>query len=352
MAEDDKLSPEAAPVDNAPSPGATDDKASSSGAEQGESKESLLEAVQRAVPELRTDDADKDLEDTGASPAQVAKDKKADDDADLPDEVTPEELAKYSKTTQKRVKQMIAQRAQLTGEVQRLRTLEPSAQAADQVASYLRQSDISQDDFLMGLELMSAMRKGDFRKFYEGVRPYVRLAEEYLGVALPPDLQAQVQQGQMTTSAAAQYSRERMDRAMAQTNATRQSQALQNHQQSAAAQQQQQQLQYLASSVKTTADNWEANIRRIDPDYAAKQPAVNDTMWAVVKEQGPPQSPEHAIKILNESYKRVNQRYRQWSPQRQPTQRSPSSTGRTAGVSPEPTSLKEAVQFARERTRL
>jgi hypothetical protein len=103
MAEDDKA-PAADPVDTAASPAAPDDAAPSSSAEQGESKESLLEAVQKAVPELRTD-ADKDADGDGASPAQVAKDK-SDDDAELPDEIPPEELAKYSKTTQKRIKQL------------------------------------------------------------------------------------------------------------------------------------------------------------------------------------------------------------------------------------------------------
>jgi len=349
MAEDDKALA-AVPVDNAPSPGATDDAASSSGADQAESKESLLEAVQNAVPELRRD-ADKDSEVDGDSPAQVAKDRTA-EEAELPDQVTAEELAKYSKTTLKRIKKLTKEREQLSGEVQRLKALEPSARAAEQVTSYLRASDISQDDFLMGLELMAFMRRGEFRKFYEGITPYVRLCEEYLGVQLPPDLQAMVQQGQMTTQAAAQYSRERMDRAMAQTNAARQQQALYQHQQQTASQAQQQQLQYLARSVETTVDNWENSLRRSDPDYAAKQPAVRNTIHSVMSEQGPPKSPEHALQIAKEAYRRVNEQYRQWAPRRMPTQRNPSSTGRTAGVSPEPQSLKEVIQFTREGFRL
>ena len=76
-----------------------------------------------------------------------------------------------------------------------MKRLEPSAHAAEQVTKYLRDHDIGQDDFLMGLELMAAMRRGDFRKFYEGVRPYMKLCEEYLGISLPPDLQQQVLRG-------------------------------------------------------------------------------------------------------------------------------------------------------------
>jgi hypothetical protein len=341
-------SPSATPAEHAPSPSAEQPS-------QGETKESLLEAVQRAVPELRQSQREgADTGGPGASPTQVAdKDKTAgDDDPELPDEVSADELAKYSQTAKRRINKLAKQRQKLAGEVQRLKTLEPSAQAADQVTKYLRDNDISRDDFLMTLELASAMRRGDFRTFYEGVKPYVKLAEEYLGLSLPPDLQQQVQQGQMTTQAAALYSRERMDRAMAQSNAARQQQLHQQFAQSTQTQQEQQQKQYLATQVRDTVNAWEQQIMRSDPDYAAKQPAVQDTMWAVVREQGPPQSTDHAIAIATEALRRVNQRYQAWAPQRRPTSRTPSSTGRTAGVTPEPKTLHDVVKQARESARL
>jgi hypothetical protein len=314
--------------------------------DQGESKESLLEAVQSAVPELREGAQTELADDERASPAQSAKD--ADDDSDVPDEVTQEELAKFSKTAQRRISKLSKQRQRLAGEVERLKTLEPNAQAADQVIRYLNQADISRDDFLMGLQLMAAMRRGDFHTFYEGVRPYMRLCEEYLGVALPPDLQARVQQGEMTTQAAMQFSKERMDRAMAQTNAARQQQMMQQYHQQSTSQLELQQKQHLANSVAVIVDNWENQIARTDPSYAAKRAAVNDTMWAVVKEQGPPRSAEHGLAIAKEAYRRVNAHYGRLGPQRTPTYRTPSSTGRTAGVMPEPKNLMEVVKFARE----
>jgi hypothetical protein len=358
MADEPALSSELtssiSPGDAAPSPGASPaEHAPSPGADQGETKESLLEAVQRAVPELRHGQDGDDDGGSGASPAQVAKDRPAgDDDPELPDEVTADELAKYSQSAKRRITKLNKQRQKLAGENQRLKQLEPSAQAADQVTRYLRDNDISRDDFLLTLELASAMRRGDFKTFYEGVKPYVKLAEEYLGVSLPPDLQAQVQQGHMTSQAAAMYSRERMDRAMAQTNAARQQQAFQQFQQTTQQTQETTQRQVLASQVATTVNAWEQQIMSKDPDYAAKKAAVQDTMWAVVREQGVPQSPDHAVKIAEEALRRVNERYRSWSPQRRPTSRSPSSTGRTAGVTPEPKSLADAVKVARESARL
>ena len=333
MAVDDKAL--ATSIENVPSPGADTGVA-----------ESLLDGIQSAVPELRQDDDDTDADGSrGASPAKVARDRS---EPELPEEATPEEIARLSKTAQRRIKKLHAQRQKLAGEVQRLKSIEPSAHAAQQVTEYLRKHDIGQDDFLFGLELMASMRQGNFRKFYEGVMPYVKLCEEYLGISLPPDLQNEVNQGQMTTQAAAKYSKERMDKAMAQNNAIRQQAALNQHQQSSSAQLEQSRREVLASQVATTVNNWEAQIARTDPDYAAKQAAVKNMMWAVMRETGTPQSPEHGIQIAQEAYRRVNEQYRAWAPQRRPTSKVPSSTGRTAGVAPEPSSLLEAVKFARE----
>ena len=46
------------------------------------------------------------------------------------------------------------------------------------------------------------MRRGDFRTFLEGVAPYVKLAQESLGIQLPPDLAQAVKGGHMTQDAA------------------------------------------------------------------------------------------------------------------------------------------------------
>ena len=330
MADDDKQLPTAVEqsIEQVPSPGT--DAADTGG--------SLLDAVQRAVPELRQDDTDADGA-RGDSPSQVARRSARDSEPELSEEPTPEELSKLSKAAQRRIKKLNTQRQKLAGEVQRLA---PDAAMAAKVTDYLRQHDIGQDDFLFGLELMAAMRRGDFAKFHAGVQPYMKLCEEYLGISLPPDLQQQVNQGHMTTQAASMYSRERMDRAMAQTNAVRNQAALQQHQQTS-------QREILANKVANAVNNWEAITARADPNYAAKKAAVQTALMAMVHESGPPRSPEHGVQLATEAYRRTNEQYRSWTGnQRRPTSRVPSSTGRTAGVAPEAKTLLEAVKFARE----
>jgi len=176
MAENDKLPTAVESIDNVPSPGT----------DAGDTGGSLLDAVHKAVPELRPDDYVDDDGSRGDSPSQVARKSARDSEPELSEEPTPEEIAKLSKAAQRRIKKLNSQRQRLSNEVQRLT---PGANLAARTEKYLRDHDIGQDDFLFGMEMMAAMRRGDFVKFYEGVRPYIKLCEEYLGISLPPDLQ-------------------------------------------------------------------------------------------------------------------------------------------------------------------
>jgi hypothetical protein len=257
-------------------------------------------------------------------------------------------LERYTPGARTRITKLLEQRRELQSAVARLKALEPSAQAADSVSRYLRENDIGRDDFLQGLQMMSDLRRGNFARFHAGMLPFMRLAEEYLGISLPQDLQEQVRQGHMTTQAAQAFSRERMERVMHQNNLQRQQQAFGQYAQATQAQVQKNALNALANKVKDKVNAWEAKVAQSDPDYARKKTAVQDTMWAVVREKGVPRTPNHAVQIAQEALRRVNENVARWSPPRRPTSRIPSSTGRTAGVTPEPRTLLEAVQQARQ----
>lgn len=337
---------EAAPSPSAPSdvssaPSSSADSTQTSGED---TREALLEAVQQAVPPRSWEHLDGS---GGAPPAPAARSGQTADAPELPDEVSKEELDRYTPGARTRITRLLDQRRTLQADNERLKGYEPSAQAANSVSQYLREHDIGREDFLMMLDLGASLRKGDFQRFYAGIQPYVRLAEEYLGVSLPPDLQERVRQGHMTTPAAAAYSRERMERAMYQSNLQRQQQAFGQYQRASQAQQHQAAREVLANQVRDTVNTWESKVAQSDPDYAAKKAAVQDTMWAVVRERGVPQSPDHAVQIAQEALRRVNVNFSRWAPQRRPTSRVPSSTGRTPGVTPEPRNLLEAVQQAR-----
>ena len=340
----------------APTPATTpaEDAPSQAQPTSGETRQSLLEAVQSAVPELKQT-TQEDGDGSGVSPTPTAQtdptSPDVDDDGTLPDEITDAEMAKYALSAKRRIRRLWNQRRELREQVDKLKSIEPQAQAADSVSTYLKDNDISRDDFLMMLELGGALRRGEWQKFVAGMTPYMNLAEEALGQRLPPDLQNAVRHGQMTTEAAAHFSRERMSRMLLESKHQRSQQQAVQQQQYFENQQQKQQREVLANQVRDHVNAWERTAMQHDPEYAAKRAAVQDTMWAVVREQGAPRSPDHAVGIAREAYRRVNERYRSWAPPKRPTSRSPSSTGRSTGAAPEAKSLLDVVRQARENAR-
>lgn len=316
----------------------TSDATAPTSSAQGETKETLLDAVQNVLKTDATEEGKATSEDAPASTEPKPDDQSGEKDAapeiDLDKDPTKEELSRYHSKTRKRIEKLLSER----------NSYKEEALVARGVREYLVQHDIAKEDFQLTLDLAAAMRRGDFKGFLEGVAPYVNLAEQALGITLPPDLQQQVQQGYMTTEAAQNFSRERYARQLAEQNVQR----VQSAQQT---QQVQQQRSSLAQSIETTVSTWENNLRQTDPDYGRKEAAVKDFLWSVVRERGNPQTPQQALEIAQEAYARANNLFRSFAPKPQPTKATPSSTQRIGGVRPEPKSLMEAATLALESSR-
>ena len=48
------------------------------------------------------------------------------------------------------------------------------------------------------MNAMAAVRRGDYAEFYRSIAPYVRKAQEVLGLVLPEDLGGRVQAGHLS----------------------------------------------------------------------------------------------------------------------------------------------------------
>ena len=247
-----------------------DEKAKSSPAE-GEDKETLLEAVLRAVgKDLKETEEDDVL--AGTSPPSEKREQsepeaKAEGDKgpDLSQDPDEKELASYKEGTRKRIEKLIGERNAARADADVTHTLR----------DFLVRNDIAREDFQLTLDLAAAMRRGDFNAFLTGVAPYVQLATHALGITLPDDLASQVQAGRLAPDMAAQMSRDRYARALAEQEAIRStSQLTQNQQQGERV--------HLQSAVQQTVDQWEAGVKRQDPDYARKEPLVRNLLWSVV----------------------------------------------------------------------
>jgi hypothetical protein len=333
--------PIAGPGEDTLTPSTTrpDVTAPSSEASRGEpKKETLLEAVLKAV-EPKDDDEEPSAETPPTSESATSPtDAKGEGDKgpDLATDPTAEELAGYKKSTRERIEQLLGQRNAFKAEAEVTQTLR----------NFLVTNDIAREDFQLTLDLSAAMRRGDFKTFLEGVGPYVQLATQALGITLPPDLDQEVRAQRLTFDAAAQMSRDRYARALAEQRATRVTEVANSH--SNQAQQQQ-----FARSIEQTVSAWETGIRQSDPDYGRKEETVRQLLWSVVHEQGPPRSPEHAVEMAKEAYSRANNTVRHFASSRQATKPVPSSIGNRAasGARPEPKSMMEAAELGLARAR-
>lgn len=305
---------------------------------KGETKESLLEAVLKAV---KPKDTEGEKKTPAEEPSPGSEDSapgsdagKAGEQPDLSRDPSPEELASYKEKTRERILRLIDQRNSFRAEADVTRTLR----------EFLVVNDIAREDFQLTLDLAAAMRRGDFRTFLEGVGPYVQLATQALGISLPPDLQSEVQAGRIPFQAAAQMSRDRYSRALAEQHSQRATQIVSTQQQGAAQAQ-------LAQSIENGVTEWERAVRQTDPDYGRKEETVKNFLWAVVRERGVPNSPQMAIEIAREAYERANNTFRQMAPPPRATKAVPSSVNRSApaGARPEPKSLMEAALLGLER---
>jgi hypothetical protein len=247
----------------------------------------------------------------------------------------------YHPRTKKRIEQLLADNAGLRREIEPLKA---RAETTQQLQKFLKDADIAKEEFGLVLDLSAALKRGDHKTFLEGIAPYVKIAQEALGITLPPDLAQAVRQGHMTQDAARYVAQERTARQLAEARFNRANQDITTRNETEAR-------QSFQTAVAQTVANWENEVRRSDPDYARKEPLIRDLLHAVVQERGPPRSPQEAVEIARLAYERANGTVSRFNPTARPTRQVPSSISRVNGARPEPKSLREAVHLALERGR-
>ena len=320
-----------------PAPDVSGESSTPSGEDKAESRESLLDVVRKAAPRKEAQPGPGDERGVSRAGESAAPGAQSND----PGPLTQAEIESFSPRTRKRIDEF---RAEIKGLRSQIAPLESQAQTTQALQTFLKQADIAKEDFGLVLDLAAAMRRGDFKTFLEGVAPYVKLAQESLGIQLPADLQAAVQGGHMTADAARYTAQVRAQQQLAQGQLARVTQETSQRDHAEAVQQ-------FQASVAGAVSNWENGVRRSDPDYARKEPVVQKLLHAVVHERGPPRSPAEAVEIAKQAYEQANVMVSRFVPNPRSTHQVPSSINRVNGARTEPKSLKEAIHFAIERSR-
>jgi len=251
---------------------------------------------------------------------------------DTPDP-TEAELNKLRPETRKRFERLLGQRNQARRDLQ---AVEPELAAHRQLRGYLDQHKLVPEDVNMLLGVGASLRRGDYQAFLNGITPYVMSAQEALGLRIPKDLQAQVDQGLISTEAAAEMSRTRFRAGHAEHRLTEQTQQMQ-----------QQTQQQTLVQVQTAVNTWEANTRARDPDYQNKAVAVKRFAQALLQERGPPRDVNEAVSLIQDAYNEATKELARIRPAPKPTRAVPSgSQGSTVSASRVPKTMKEAALMA------
>jgi len=166
-------------------------------------------------------------------------------------------------------------------------------------------------------------------------------AQEALGLRIAPDLQQQVNDGLVSEEAAREFTRTRHRANQAEHKLREQTQSVQTDATSRN-----------LTEIRGGVDRWEQHIRSRDPDYAHKADTVRRFSQALIQERGTPQTPDQAVALVQAAYDEANRTLLAMRPRPQATRPTPSSVHvATGGVSPEPTSMKDAALMALARMR-
>lgn len=234
-----------------------------------EGPKSLLDAALEAIkPESeKSDHTGAEPKEEKTEPAKAADPATDPKTAEKPgeDEFSDEELKSQPARTAKRIKSLLASRAELRTEAEQGRTriaeLQPKAASFDHIVTFMRDAELAPQEVSEGFELMRLM-KHDPVKALQVLKPYYDGLVEATGGVIAPGLQADVDNGTISEARARELQQANSRAALAQAQADRAAARLQTDRTAQSA----------ADAAKANATAWASWVeiqKRSDPEYAA-----------------------------------------------------------------------------------
>jgi hypothetical protein len=219
--------------------------------------------------------------------------------------------------------------------------LRPAAEIGSELEQFAITNKLSGEDITGTLRIAAMLRAGDYASFYKTIAPFVRQAQEYLGVVLPKDLSERVRAGHMTETAAKEFARQRFDNQRTQFELSETTQETKVSQ-----------VRAVQADVQRAVSNFELRLSANDPDYKAKAPSVRRAAQAMLFERGGTiATVEDALAITKAAYDEVNRQMRSFTPRPNSTPRLPNGASPPSSARAAPKSLMEAALQGLENAR-
>lgn len=320
-------------------PDASASATSSTADQNGDKAPSLIDSVKEAISKDTgtSPSPEQDPNDPGATqkPETTEQPEAAKPNPDALGDLTEDELKRYGPKTQARMRQLLGQRKEANEQAEKLKAeLEPKAKKFDEIDTYIRNNNLSNEDVGVIFEIGALIRNDPF-KALERVQPIYEKLLEITGDVLPAELQERVNLGYISK-----------EDAKVQNRANRQNQFLVNRQtedqrRAAETEQTRARTQHV-NMCRESAEKWEATKVGADPDWKLKQPRIQELLKLSVLEKGYPESQAAVVQLLDSIYGRVSEELKQIRPQR-PEIKPVTNTASTRGTA-DPNSLLDAVK--------
>lgn len=333
-------SPEAAAAETDPVDAAGQLDASSaapSAAKEDQGEKSLLDSVTEALgtqSQEQTPGSERDPVDPAAPQSQAEGEAQAKPTADdVLGDLSEDELKRYGPKTQRRMRQLLSERADARKTVD---ALKPKADSFDRIAQFAKDNRLSNDDIGVGLELCALIRNKPFEAF-EKLTPVYRKLAEVTGAVLPDDLAEKVKLGYISSDDAKELARVRSKASLLETEQKESSEA-------AEADRRQRAAETHAAECRKTANDWEAARKGSDPDWPMKQELIGQRIKLAIYEKGYPPTQEGVVQLLDGILKEVNKQFATFKPQ--PKSVRPVTSTASSRATAEPKSALEAAELA------
>jgi hypothetical protein len=297
-------------------------------------KETAFDAVMAALESPEEKSADSEETDRETPDAESAAARKEGDAADAEGDPSEEDLASWKPNTRDSFKRLQARRDEYRAERD---ALMPRANVADAILERMRSDNISETDIDQAFDFMSAVSRGDFQKAHELILPKLQQLAQGLGSTLPDDLNADVEQGAITTARARELAQARARDAH---NETRR----QQDEQRQTFWVETQRRQNIVDANTSALEGWSRKASQ-DPDWGLKEAAVVRDLKLSYHEQGYPETSADLTARLDQIKNRVDADFRKIAPRKREMR--PFDGGNSGGgATPAPKSALEALNSA------